>query len=456
MGTYLIRNGGSRALLLSAVVLALQPAFVRAQSPDGLAAVAALEQSLVQAIEKAEQSVVSIARYRPADSRLHFGRFDVHEEGPDNPNFVPNEFGAGVIIEIEPGRDRSTRRIYILTNYHVVRNRTNIVPDPFQLHVRMYDRRGSSAQILAADPRSDLAILMAAIELRPGESEPRPMRLGDASRPFKKGQIVVALGNPYAIARDGSASASWGIISNISRRPEQPPQSEMGSVVREETLHHLGTLLQVDTRLNLGTSGGPIINLQGEMIGISTSLAALAGYEKSVGYAIPIDESTLRVIKTLREGKEVEYGFLGVSFSSDFNRPHDFSRSTPTPGVKISQVIRRGPAELAGIRPDDVVLKVNGKPVYSRVDLTREIGKIAPGERVRLDLARSDNPVVNVELGKWPVVDDEGIIAPHRRFEPWRGLVVDFSTARHRYWQMGATEIEYPKGVLVTEVFPQS
>jgi S1-C subfamily serine protease len=124
--------------------------------------------------------------------------------------------------------------------------------------------------------------------------------------------------------------------------------------------------------------------------------------------------------------------------------------------VKISQVIRRGPAELAGIRPDDVVLKVNGRPVYSRVDLTREIGKIAPGERVRLDLARSDNPVVNVELGKWPVVDDEGIIAPHRRFEPWRGLVVDFSTARHRYWQMGATEIEYPKGVLVTEVFPQS
>ena len=459
----LIRNG-TGGILLALAALWMHPTVARAQSPDGLAAAAALEQALVQAIEKAEPSVVSIARYRSDPIRAGAGRLGAferqnHEEGPRSPNFVPNEFGAGVVIGSEPTPDPQKKRAYILTNYHVVRSRTSVpASEMLQLHVRMHDRRGYPALIWAADPRSDLAVLL--IQTEPGDPEPRAISFADASRPLKKGQLVVALGNPYAIARDGSASASWGMISNISRRPEPPPQSEMGALVREETLHHLGTLLQVDTRLNLGTSGGPIVNLQGEMIGLSTSMAALTGYEKSVGYAIPIDESMLRVIKTLREGREVEYGFLGVSFNPDDGRP-DFHRgSLPPPGVDVSRVIPGGPAAVAGMRDRDVVLRVNGKPIHTRMDLTREIGKISPGARARLDVIHIEAPrtevPVTVELGKWPVVDEEGILAAHRRFEPWRGLVVDFPTARQRHWPINSPEPTYPQGVLVTEVFPQS
>src|SRR5262249_42495116 len=133
------------------------------------------------------------------------------------------------------------------------------------------------------------------------------------SVPVRKGQIVIALGNPYAIARDGSASATWGIVSNISRQAMAEGEPTDSEARRNETIHHLGTLIQLDARLDLGTSGGALLNLQGELIGMTTSLAAIVGYEKSAGFAIPFDDSMKRIIESLRQGKEVEYGFLGVT-----------------------------------------------------------------------------------------------------------------------------------------------
>src|SRR5207302_1902592 len=130
------------------------------------------------------------------------------------------------------------------------------------------DRRGYYARIIAADPRSDLAILSidyAALGLKSSDLHAIPLRA--LSAPLRKGQLVVALGNPYAIARDGSASASWGMISNIARRPAPVRQRETG-VPRSETIHQFGTLLQVDTRMELGTSGGALVNLRGELVGV--------------------------------------------------------------------------------------------------------------------------------------------------------------------------------------------
>ena len=95
------------------------------------------------------------------------------------------------------------------------------------------------------------------------------MRLGDAEH-LRKGQFAIALGNPYAQARDGSASASLGIISNVSRRP-MPPADDRGIASDDATIHHYGTLVHVDTRLDLGTSGGALVNLDGELIGIVPS-----------------------------------------------------------------------------------------------------------------------------------------------------------------------------------------
>ena len=159
---------------------------------------------------------------------------------------------------------------------------------------------------------------------------------------------MLSLGNPYAIARDGSASASWGMISNVSRRPAPARQHDLGTP-EAKTIHQFGTLLQVDTRMELGTSGGALVNLRGELIGVTTSLAALEGYEQSVGFAIPIDSFSRRVIETLCRGYEVEYGFLGLTpipvLPDQLRRDGRFKQLS---AVRVEQVIPNSPAAIAG------------------------------------------------------------------------------------------------------------
>lgn len=420
-----------------------------ASNADALAAAVALERTLVETIREAEPSVVSIARIRgaraarPQEPANPFGgereprldRFD-----PASPEFIPNEFGSGIIIA--PQHDPDER--LILTNYHVVRggpiDGAAEAEAPQRLYVRFADRRGCNASIFAADPRSDLAVLKL-------ETDGTDVRLSDLKRAriatgdaFRKGQLVVALGNPYALARDGSASASWGMISNISRRPapvELPSESE---AQKKTTIHHHGTLLQIDTRLNLGTSGGAVLNLGGEVIGVTTALAALDGYEKSVGYAIPFDSAVRRIVEDLCRGYEVEYGLLGVQPGAA--DPALLQRMRERTGLRqpsaagIQSVPRNSPADRAGIRRGDLVLAVNGREIYSAQDLMRDVGQLPPGETADLKVWRpttGETMKLAVELGKWPVHDDEGIIATTSRYPAWRGIAVDYPTARFKY-----------------------
>lgn len=422
--------------------------------------IAALQKRIVDAVERVEPSVVSIARVRRSDpkraeaqglNRPFMGPFfdPIQGDDPESPDFVPTDFGSGIVIGVDPP-EQPNRHGYILTNYHVVRNSTidgQLNVEAHLLYVRFSDRHGSYARIIAADPRSDLAVLVV------DNPNLKPVAFGDGGH-VRKGDFVVALGNPYATARDGSSSASWGIISNIGRRPQLPEVTGLERIYRkDETIHHLGNLIQVDCRLEIGSSGGPLINLNGEVIGINTSMAPLVGYEKSTGFAIPFDDSMLRVVRTLQQGREVEYGFLGVhlprsGFSDDSQGNED-----QTVGVTIN-VWENSPASLV-LRDGDQILAVNDTKLYSRVDLTREIGKIPPGEQVELTVRRYGNEPqkVMVELAKWPVIDDDGIIATKRRYPPWRGLTIDFSTARHRYVE---PQKPFPQAVLITEVVPGS
>ena len=308
--------------------------------------------------------------------------------------------------------------------------------------------------MIAADPRSDLAVLE--LDLDDGgiaADEIVPLKLGDASD-VRKGQLVLALGNPYAIARDGSASASWGIVSNISRRPagDETGNDDVGN----ETIHQYGTLLHVDTRLDLGMSGGALLNLKGELIGLTTSLAALRGYEKSVGYAIPIDAAMRRIIDDLLNGLEVEYGFLGVR-PDDANAQDLRIQRAPLEydsAARTAFVAWDSPAADAGLQQDDLVLGINDIPIHNAADLMREIGLLAPdtlahllvwrrSERRRLSLA--------VRLGKWPVQDDSRLVTTARRYPLWRGAAVDYSTARRRLQTSDVME-RYHRAVLITDV----
>src|SRR5262249_4958980 len=161
-----------------------------------------------------------------------------------NATTVPESFGSGVVI------DKDKRQI--LTNYHVVRGATKV-------YVRLPSGKGSYANIHAADPRSDLAVL----QLIDDKIALQSITIGDA-RKVRKGQMVLSIANPYAAGfRDGSPSASWGIIANIRRRAPSTSRSEIGN---NKTLHHYGTLFQLDARLNLGCSGGVVDTDQPEVL----------------------------------------------------------------------------------------------------------------------------------------------------------------------------------------------
>lgn len=458
-----------------------------AQEVDGLAAVAAIENTLVHAISQAEHSVVGISRVKAATSpkqtrienairaRDQFeGQFADDPEDPLDEDFIPTDFGSGVIIGVDPPNVPQPRA-YILTNYHVIKGGARVNPDPahpneYELYVKLSNRLVARGKIYAADPRSDLAVITISdndpmpLKL----SELKPIKLGDGSK-LKKGQLVIALGNPYGSARDGSASASWGMISNLTQRPAIP---RLQADRLLSTLRDLGDLIQVDTRLNIGTSGGALINLKGEMIGLTTSLAALAGFEKSSGFAAPVDAGMLRAIQSLKEGKEVEYGFLGVSFQGRHQNlilaHRRFSDAINIPdGITEFLVLPGGPADVGGVRDDEMIISINGEKIHGQEDLTREINKHGPDARVRLTVwgrtgsgttgdSAYGTSIREVTLAKWGAYDEDSIIATNYRYPPWRGLVVDYSTARNKHNGdiKQQKESAFPKGVLVLKLLP--
>lgn len=374
-----MRPGGARYIVVGLLGVALCRG-VEAQAPAALE----LQQAMEAAIARAEGSVVCVLISRsgaykayglmpsdPESGRL--GSFDPlplerrvrSKEERDrlrrqldlgDPGHVPESFGSGVILD---GRG------LVLTNYHVVR-------DAAKVFVRLGGGRGCYADIHAADPRSDLAVL----RLLGLEGKPlRPMVLGEAG-PARRGQFVLALAHPFAAGfRDGKASAAFGILSNLRRRAPIPVPDD----VVFKSLHHYGTLLQTDARLPVGSSGGALVDLEGRMIGLLSSMAAVQGAE-TPGYAIPLDGAFRRIIEVLRRGEEVEYGFLGVGF-------HE--REQDQVGVVISHVYSGSPAEReAGLFPRDVLLAVNGNPLKESDDLFLHLGTQLAGTTVQLDLLR--------------------------------------------------------------------
>jgi serine protease Do len=440
-----------------------------AQPPvdDAVSVLASVEDQLVKVIGSAESSVVAlgILKRDPAPVRVDGFGLEIPARPADelNPEFIPNEFGSGVLVTAGNSLEPNAERL-VLTAYHLVRGGPVVgkdAPTDRVLRVRLPGRQICEAKILAADPRSDLAVLRLDFTgTKLTRDDLRPFKLPDAVSP-RKGQFVIALGNPYAIARDGSASASWGIISNISRfpAPATADKADVQPARRDTSIHHLGTLLHIDTRLNLGGSGGALLNLRGELIGLTTSLAAIEGYEKSVGYAIPFDANLRRVVDSLSKGLEVEYGFLGLQpedclLASLRNLPPRIKQAS---AARVLMSFAESPAAVAGIRRDDIILSVNRRPIFGKLDLLREIGLLGPGVFAELTIWRETDRrelTLHAELGKWPLTDEETLIATEFRHPAWRGLRVDYPTARYKY--MNWPEQRYPSAVVITTVAPQS
>ncbi|MFK7777787.1 MAG: trypsin-like peptidase domain-containing protein, partial [Gimesia sp.] len=374
-----VKNVQCHALLsvtFLASLLWFPPENSDAQGLDARAVAFAVEKQLINAIEKSEKSVVAISKIKtrrqqipsriPAPFGLDPNQGWGKSHDPQNLNFIPNDFGSGILIP-DPTKQN---RVLILTNYHLTKGGPIVgqktIPEN-RIYVHTTNQRGFYAEILAADPRSDLTVLT------PNRTLPKsyaqsllPIKYG-STKAIRKGQFVIALGNPYAIARDGSPSASWGIVSNFHRFPIPIKKDFLNQELeKKETLHHFGTLLQVDTHLDLGTSGGALLDLDGNLIGVTTALAALEGYEKSTGYAIPINEATLRIINSLAAGLEAEYGFLGIQPEAidqeEVEKRFVGNIMLQEPYyVEAKSVKQHSPAHRAGMLPGDLILTINGQ-----------------------------------------------------------------------------------------------
>jgi S1-C subfamily serine protease len=378
--------------------------------PSAAALVAAVENAIADAIAKAEPSVVAIHRNKSENSQETlavrgrrrsrnlptFFPSRIPQQDLDLSNMISFDFGSGVVIG-DHGE--------ILTLYHVVRGARELI-------VRAAGKQQFQAEIIAADPRSDLAVIVPIAGEGRELPSLKPVVLGDAGR-LRKGAFLIALGNSFNAARDGTASASWGILSNISRRLELDTDDSTASR-KTLGLGNYPTLLQLDAKLNLGMSGGAVINLKGELVGISTMASSPAGFDAMAGYAIPMDKIIRRAVATLKEGKEVEYGLLGIVADR-----RNFSNY-------VFQVQPDSPASLGQLQVNDQIVAVNGIPVFDWESLILAVNAFSAGDTVRLKINRGDETLERtIVLAKLAV---EGEIIATNRPKPWRGLRVDYTS----------------------------
>ncbi len=440
------------AIVASAVAAALTspPALAEpAAANEGIAVLEAIEKTLGDVIAQAEPSVVAISRTSPNEPPRDVG--DLFQ-GLRIPLKIADESTVGAGVIIDPAG-------LVLTQYLVVH-------EGDQHTVTTRDGQRWRASIKAADPRSGLAVLAIDTQVPPlqragdppkpqGKSSFPAIRFGDADQ-LHKGQFVVAIGNPYAITSDGQATASLGTVTNLARKlapgtnwNDAPgPNNDYRT-----TVHHLGTLIQTDAKLGWNAGGGALVNLRGELVGLTTTAATIAGHEQPAGYAIPINAPFRRVIDTLKEGKEVEYGLLGMGFGPGIDSNVALGRSNTT----IGQVFPGSPAAHAGLQQGDVVTRVNDRPAHDVDDVQLIAGLMPPGAMVSIAYTRGSNSAsTQATLTKLAVPGNKIVT---NRLPSWRGIQVDYSMALDaaQLAESIASGAYDPQGcVLVAEVDPDS
>jgi serine protease Do len=255
-------------------------------------------------------------------------------------------FGSGFLI---------TSDGYIITNAHLVEQ----APD--EIVVRLSDRREFKAELVGSDPVSDIALVKI-----PASGLPR-VRIGD-SRKLQPGQWVAAIGSPFGLER----SVTAGIVSATGRMlPEE------GYV----------PFIQTDVAVNPGNSGGPLFDLQGEVIGVNSVIYSASGGFVGVSFAVPI-EVAMDVVRELRAHGRVTRGRIGVRLQE---MTSDLAAALKVPrgeGALLLDILRDGPAERAGLHAGDVIVRFGGKPVRSHGDMMRLASEAQPGEMVLTEFIR--------------------------------------------------------------------
>jgi serine protease Do len=331
---------------------------------DSFAEVAKMVEGSVVSIDAKSKTSEANARNRTAPSESDDIMEFFRRQLPRRPIY---SVGSGFII------DRSG---YILTNAHVIDNAAKIV-------VRLNSGEEFNATLTGTDEETDLAVL----KIDAGRPL-TPLRLADSNR-VRVGDWVLAVGSPFGLSRTVTA----GIVSQVQR--ETPD----GSAFQR--------FIQTDAAINRGNSGGPLVNMDGEAIGINSQIATTTGDYNGVGFALPSTEAA-NVAKQLIEGGKVKRGFLGIGLDSvktEFAKVYGLGDGR---GAIVTDV--RDPqsaAAKAGIRAGDVIIEVDGKPVASAMDLIAKISSVTPDNSVNVTYLREnanniERKTISLRVGERP------------------------------------------------------
>ena len=271
--------------------------------------------------------------------------------------------GSGVVVSDQG---------YILTNHHVVEAADEI-------QVALPDGHSLAARIVGTDPDTDLAVLkidqhgLAAISF----AKPDSLHVGD---------VVLAIGNPFGVGQ----GVTMGIVSALGR-------SHLG-------INTFENFIQTDAAINPGNSGGALIDSAGNLVGINSAIYSRSGGNMGIGFAIPVSIARQVMEQIITKGG-VTRGWIGIEVQDVTPEVADSLGLSSTDGVLIAGVLRSGPAYRAGIRPGDVLLKVNGKTVGDSASLLGLIAALSPGQTAQLDLARQQKTLqINAQIEKRPLM----------------------------------------------------
>lgn len=316
--------------------------------------------SLAPMLEKVLPAVVSVqvegtavqSQRVPEELKKYFG-----DESPDQQAQPFEGLGSGVIIDAAKG--------YILTNNHVISQADKI-------SVQLNDGREFDAKLIGGDDQSDIALLQVQ-----NPSNLTQIAIADSDK-LRVGDFAVAVGNPFGLGQ----TATSGIISALGRSGLN--------------LEGLENFIQTDASINRGNSGGALLNLNGELIGINTAILAPGGGSIGIGFAIPSNMAKTLAQQLIQFG-EVKRGLLGIKgmeMSADIAKAFNINVQR---GAFVSEVLPNSGSAKAGIKSGDVIVSLNDKPLSSFAELRSRIATTEPGAKVKLGLIRDGKPL-NVEV----------------------------------------------------------
>jgi serine protease Do len=360
-------------IMIALLVVALTGFLPAVSTASGESGVLMVPNNFSQLAKDAKPSVVNI---RTVTTVKGGGRVFKHFFGaPPNGQKNPFEEFWGPFQDNQPHPDRKQRSLgsgfiidtegYIVTNNHVVENAD-------QITVKLADDNEYDAELVGRDPKTDLALIKIS-----ANTDFSPIKMGDSDK-TNVGNWVVAIGSPFGLEQTVTA----GIVSAKGRIIGFGPYEDF---------------IQTDASINPGNSGGPLINMQGQVVGINTAIVASG---QGIGFAIPVNMAK-DIIAQLKSSGEVTRGWLGVGIQDLSTELKQYYGVEGNGGVLITQVFEDDPADKGGIKPNDIIVEIGGKTVTSARELSSVIANTEIGKKTTIKLLRNGkNKTVQVELAK--------------------------------------------------------